>query len=68
MERCASEVAARVRRTDEPPERVAARAALAGNLSQASVYRMASILGKDGMILRPSGVIREMERIKRGIY
>jgi hypothetical protein len=68
VERCASEVAARSRESGEPPERAAARAALARNLSQASVYRMASALGKEGIDLSPVLVLREMGRIKRGIY
>ncbi|MDD1671115.1 MAG: hypothetical protein LUQ67_07415 [Methanomicrobiales archaeon] len=68
VERCARVVAAGCRTTDEPPERAAARAALAGNLSQASVYRMAGILDGEGIHLSPAAVIREMGRIKRGIY
>jgi hypothetical protein len=68
VEQCASEVAARARATGEPVERVAARAALARNLSQASVYRMAGILGHEGISLSPALILREMERIKRGIY
>jgi hypothetical protein len=68
VEQCASEVAARARATGEPVERVAARAALARNLSQASVYRMAGILGQEGISLSPALILREMERIKLGIY
>jgi hypothetical protein len=68
VDRCASGVAAGARATDEPLERVAARAALAWNLSQASVYRMAGRLSKTGITLKPAGVLREMGRIKRGIY
>lgn len=68
VELCASEVASRARATGEPVERVAARAALARNLSQASVYRMAGLLGEEGVPVKPSAVIREMERIKQGIY
>jgi hypothetical protein len=68
VEQCVSEVAARARATGEPVERVAARAALDRNLSQASVYRMAGILGEEGIILSAAVVLREMERIKRGIY
>ena len=49
VERCVSEVAIRAQATGEPVERVAARAALAGNLSQASVYRMAGLLEEDGV-------------------
>jgi len=66
--RCASGVAAVARASGEPVERVAARAALAGNLSQASVYRMAGLLEKDGVPVKPAAVLREMERIKLGIY
>ena len=68
VERCASGVAVRARATGEPVERVAARAALAGNLSQASVYRMAGILEEEGVPVKPSAVLREMARIGRGIY
>ncbi|MDD1659180.1 MAG: hypothetical protein LUP92_02905 [Methanomicrobiales archaeon] len=68
VEQCASEVAARARATGEPVERIAARAALERNLSQASVYRMASLLERDGVPVKPSAVLREMGRIKRGIY
>ena len=68
VERCVSEVAVRARATGEPLERVAARAALAGNLSQVSVYRMAGLLEKEGMAVKPSAVLAEMGRIGRGIY
>ena len=68
VEQCAAEVARTVRASDEPVERVAARAALARNLSQASVYRMAVVLGEQGIVLSPAGVLREMERIRKGIY
>jgi hypothetical protein len=68
VERCAAEVAALTRSPGEPPERVAARSALARNLSQASVYRMAERLGKSGITVKPASVLREMGRIKRGIY
>ena len=68
VERCAAEVAALARSTGEPVERLSARAALAGNLSQASVYRMAGRLGRNGIPISPAHVLREMERIKRGIY
>jgi hypothetical protein len=72
VERCAAEVARLAPSpgsgSGEPVERVAARAALARNLSQASVYRMAACLGREGIPLRPSLVLREMGRIKRGIY
>jgi len=68
VERCAAEVVGLTRATGEPPERAAARAALAKNLSQASVYRMAANLGEEGLSLSPALVLREMERIKRGIY
>jgi len=68
VEQCASGVAARSRATGEPVERVAARAALERNLSQASVYRMAGLIEKDGVPVKPSEVLREMGRIKRGIY
>jgi hypothetical protein len=68
VEQCASEVSALARATGEPVERVAARAALGRNLSQASVYRMASLLERDGVPVKPSAVLREMGRIKRGIY
>ncbi|MDD1665348.1 MAG: hypothetical protein LUQ32_08315 [Methanomicrobiales archaeon] len=68
VEQCVSEVAARARATGEPVERVAARAALGKNLSQASVYRMGGLLGRDGVPVKPSAVLREMRRIKRGIY
>ena len=68
VERCASEVAAQARGPGEPPERVAARAALARNLSQASVYRMAAVLHEKGVDLSPAVVLREMERIRQGIY
>jgi hypothetical protein len=68
VEQCAAGVAARARATGEPVERVAARAALERNLSQASVYRMAGLLGKGGVPVKPSAVLREMGRIKRGIY
>ncbi len=65
---CVTEIAARSRATGEPVERVAARAALERNLSQASVYRMADLLGTEGVPVKPSAVLREMGRIKRGIY
>jgi hypothetical protein len=68
VERCAAEVARLAQASGEPVERVAARAALARNLSQASVYRMAACLGREGIPLRPSLVLREMGRIKMGIY
>ncbi|HMA04981.1 MAG TPA: hypothetical protein VKO45_03555, partial [Methanomicrobiales archaeon] len=68
VERCAADAAGRVRATGEPPERAAAHAALAGNLSQASVYRMAGILEGEGISLSPAAILREMGRIKRGIY
>ena len=68
VEQCVSEVAARARATGEPVERIAARAALERNLSQASVYRMAGLLGREGVPVKPSAVLREMGRIKRGIY
>jgi len=68
VELCVSGVATRARATGEPVERVAARAALERNLSQASVYRMAGLLGKEGVPVKPSAVLREMGRIKRGIY
>jgi hypothetical protein len=68
VERCAVEVAKIARVSGEPVERVAARAALARNLSQASVYRMAAALGEQGIDLSPALVLREMGRIKRGIY
>ncbi len=68
VERCAAEVEAAARGSGEPVERIAARAALARNLSQASVYRMAVALGEKGIALSPALVLREMGRIKRGIY
>jgi hypothetical protein len=68
VERCALEVAGTARQGGEPVERIAARAALARNLSQASVYRMAAVLGAQGIDLSPAVVIREMERIRSGIY
>jgi hypothetical protein len=68
VERCAAGVAARARISGEPLERVAARVALARNLSQASVYRMAGLLGVAGIALSPALVLQEMGRIKRGIY
>jgi len=68
VERCAAEIAGTVRPGGEPVERVAARAALARNLSQASVYRMAVRLGEAGLGVKPSLVLREMGRIRRGIY
>ncbi len=68
VEQCASGIAARARATGEPVERVAAQAALERNLSQASVYRMAGILGQGGISLKPVLIVREMERIKQGIY
>ena len=68
VERCATEVAAQVRETGEPPEQAAARAALAWNLSQASVYRMAASLAESGLAVKPSLVLRMMGRMKRGIY
>jgi hypothetical protein len=68
VERCAAEVAAGARAKGEPLERAAARAALARNLSQASVYRMAGILEGEGISLSPATVLNEMGRIKRGIY
>jgi hypothetical protein len=51
-----------------PVERVAARAAITRNLSQASVYRMAAMLGEAGIDLSPADVLREMGRIRQGIY
>jgi len=68
VERCASEVAGMAHGSGEPPDRVAARAALAQNLSQASVYRMAGVLEVEGIHISPAAVLREMGRIKRGIY
>jgi hypothetical protein len=68
VERCAAEVAGIARGSGEPVERVAARAALSRNLSQASVYRMAALLREQGVDLSPAHVLREMGRIKRGIY
>jgi len=68
VEQCVSGIAARARATGEPVERVAAQAALERNLSQASVYRMAGILGQGGISLKPALIVREMERIKQGIY
>jgi hypothetical protein len=68
VKRCAGEVAAGARKSGEPPERAAARAALARNLSQASVYRMAGILEGEGISISPAAILREMGRIKRGIY
>ncbi|MDD1669419.1 MAG: hypothetical protein LUO97_06420 [Methanomicrobiales archaeon] len=68
VERCAAAVAALARASAEPVERVAARAALERNLSQASVYRMAGLLGSEGVAVKPSAVLREMGRIGRGIY
>ena len=68
VERCAAEVAARAGTSGEPPERVAARVALSRNLSQASVYRMAGILGGEGISLSPADILREMGRIRQGIY
>jgi hypothetical protein len=68
VERCALEIAGTARTSGEPVERIAARAALARNLSQASVYRMAAVLGEQGIILTPADVLREMGRIRRGIY
>jgi hypothetical protein len=68
VEQCVSGVAAHARATGEPVERVAAREALERNLSQASVYRMAGLLERNGVPVKPSAVLREMGRIKRGIY
>ena len=68
VERCASEVGRIARESGEPVERVAARAALARNLSQASVYRMAGNLGEQGIEVSPVLVLREMGRIRQGIY
>jgi hypothetical protein len=68
VERCAAEVGRIARSSGEPVERVAARAALARNLSQASVYRMAAVLGEQGIDLSPALVLREMGRIRKGIY
>ena len=68
VERCAADVAAHAGASGEPLERVAARAALARNLSQASVYRMAERLGEKGISLSPALVLHEMGRVKRGIY
>jgi len=65
---CVAEVAARARASGEPVERAAARAALERNLSQASVYRLAGLLVKEGVQVKPSAVLGEMGRIKRGIY
>jgi hypothetical protein len=68
VERCAAEVAGIARGSGEPVERIAARAALARNLSQASVYRMAAVLGEQGIDLSPARALREMGRIKQGVY
>jgi len=68
VERAATLVAGRSRTGGEPVERLAARVALEQNLSQASVYRMAAMLAGEGIPLRAAPVLREMERIKRGIY
>jgi hypothetical protein len=68
VERCAVEVAGLVRTSGEPPARAAARAALERNLSQASVYRMAAILEEEGISLSPAAILREMGRIRHGIY
>jgi len=65
---CASEVGRIARSSGEPVERLAARAALVRNLSQASVYRMAAILRDQGIGMTPALVLREMRRIQRGIY
>jgi hypothetical protein len=68
VSRCAAQAVAGSRATGEPVERAAARAALEGNLSQASVYRMAALVAREGLPLSPAQVLREMGRIKRGIY
>jgi len=68
VDRCAAEVVSRAGTPGEPLERVAARAALARNLSQASVYRMAERLAERGIALSPAAILREMGRVKRGIY
>jgi hypothetical protein len=68
VERCAAEVGRIARGSGEPVERVAARAALARNLSQASVYRMAALLQEQGIDLTPADILREMGRIRQGIY
>jgi len=68
VELCVTEITARARGTGEPVERVAARAALERNLSQASVYRLSGLLEGEGVLVKPSAVLREMGRIKRGIY
>jgi len=61
-------VAARSRAGGEPVERLATRVALEQNLAQASVYRMTAMLAAEGIHVRAAQVLREMERIKRGIY
>jgi hypothetical protein len=68
VEQCAAEVAAGARAKGEPLERAAARAALARNLSQASVYRMVTCLAGEGLSIKASLVLREMGWVKRGIY
>jgi hypothetical protein len=68
VERCAAEVGRITGGSGEPVERVAARAALSRNLSQASVYRMAAVLGEQGIEVSPALVLREMGRIRKGIY
>lgn len=68
VESCAIQVSDRLRRTGEPPARIAAEAALRHNLSQASVYRMSALLVEKGVNLKGSAVMREIKRIKKGIY
>lgn len=68
VESCAENVALRLERTGEPPARIAAEAAIRHNLSQASVYRMVAQLIDAGVNVKGSGVMREIKRMKKGIY
>lgn len=68
VELCAENVSGRIERTGEPPARIAAEAALRYNLSQASIYRMSALLNDKGIRIKGSAIIREINRIKKGIY
>jgi hypothetical protein len=52
----------------EPRARIAAKAAVAQGLGQASVYRLTKHLQFHGIHLSGSAVLAEIHRQKRGIY
>jgi len=68
VESCAYYVVDRAGKTGEPPVRIAAEASVQHNLSQASVYRMSTLLIGKEINVKGSAVMREIKRIKKGIY